>query len=141
MYELITDAELLALGLATEALSGIAETVRDAHRLAASSYVVARLSPRFTVPEDWTPGEDTKRAVAALAVESLIGRRGFDPRGGGQADPIGTAARAAREWLRDVLEGRARPTNVDALTELGGPLVAGTDTAAWADWRAGGVCS
>lgn len=133
---LITAAELLSFGLAATALAAVDAGVIDAHRGAASDEVRSRLAVRYEVPSDWTAGGDTKRAIAAIAAASLLGRRGYDPRAGAPADPIGTAARDARAWLDLVVDGRAILENSSTLTERRGPLVAGTDTTAgWSTWR------
>lgn len=135
---LITDEELLAMGLGATALASIDSTVRTTHRGTASAVALSRLRVRWVVPSDWTPGDDVKRAVGAICAASLLGRRGYQP--GAPADPIATAAADAMKWLDAVAEGSAKvlPLNVDTLEERRAPMVAGTNTSAWQSWRSGG---
>jgi hypothetical protein len=134
---LITDAELLDLGLGATALASVLLATRTTHRGTASALVLSRLAVRFEVPADWAAGDDVKRAVAAIAAGSLLGRRGYQP--GAPADPIAKAYDDAIKWLDLVVAGDARPAGGDALTERRGPLVAGTDGSRWASWRSGGT--
>lgn len=130
---LISDAELLALGLAAEALGGISSAVRDAHRATASGIALAYLGVRFEVPSDWTCGPDVRGAVAQIAAASALGRRGYNPQAK-TSDPIAARAAAAEAWLQRIVDGDVRPLNVESLAERRGALVAGTLSSAW-DWR------
>ena len=130
---LITDAELLALGLAAEALGGLASDVRAAHRATASGVALAYLGVRFEIPADWTCGPDVRAAVAHIAAASALGRRGYNPQAK-SSDPIAARAAAAEAWLQRVVDGAVRPLNVEGLTERRGAQVAGTRSSAW-DWR------
>ena len=130
---LITDEQLLALGLAAEALAGVPLAVRTEHRATASGEALAYLGVRFEVPSDWTAGADVRGAVAKIAAASALGRRGYNPQSK-TSDPIAARADAAVKWLQSIVDGDVRPLNVEALTERRGALVAGTRSSAW-DWR------
>lgn len=130
---LITDEQLLALGLAAEALAGVALAVRTEHRATASGIALASLGVRFEIPSDWTPGPDVRAVVAHIAAASALGRRGYNPQAR-SSDPIAARGAAAEAWLQRVVDGDVRPLNVEGLTERRGPQVAGTRSSAW-DWR------
>jgi hypothetical protein len=132
----ITDAELLALSLAADALADILSTTRDTHRAVASAEVRSVIETRFA-PDGWTPDDDVKSAVAAIAAESLLAHRGYNPGGNGVA--VAERAKRARAWLVDVRDGKALPLGWEDLTDRRGPLVAGTDASRWASWRTGGL--
>jgi hypothetical protein len=134
MIALITDAELLELSLASEALNGIASTVRDTHRTVNSDLVRSRLSCRVSTitSEDFEPEGDIKIAVAALTAWSLLRRRGFNPAAGKDSE-IEKSAIAADAWIKDVIAGDAEV--LTAATDKRAPLVGGSATSNWEGWR------
>lgn len=137
MTLLITDAELLAMGIATDALSGIASGTRDTARAAASSVVLSFLRKRFGLPlVSWS--DDVKRATAHIAAWDLLAGRGYNPLTGG--DPsIKLRADAAFSWLRDVVDGRVEPEDVvDSTPDVDerSPLIASSELSGW-DYPAG----
>lgn len=135
----ITDAELLALALASEAIASVDEPTRTVHRRTASAEVRSVLEVRWVVT-DWTPDDDVKAAVAAIAAESILDHRGHNP-GGYSGAIVAERAKRARAWLADIREGRALPLGWEGLTDRRGPLVAGTDSGGWVSWRSGGGAS
>lgn len=110
MATLITDAELLSLGIASDALGAIPSGDRDAQRLAASSFVLSYLANRYSLPlVSWT--DDVKAATAHIAAWWLLSRRGYDSTSGSD-DNIENRYNAALVWLADVRDGRAFPEEV-----------------------------
>ncbi len=129
---LITDAELLNLGLPAGALTGVAEPVRDEHRATASNEALSYLKKRYKLPIV-SSGSDVKQAVAAIAAQSIMGFRGYDP-ASKSGEQIDQRAQRARDWLRDVSKGLVEPVDlVDSTpdTDEEAPLVASDDTAGW----------
>lgn len=129
---LITDVELLRLGLPGAALSAVDSTVRDEHRRAASDFALSHVKKRHTLPlVEW--GHDLKVAVVACATLSLMQFRGFDP-ASKSGEEIIRRAESATNWLRDVAKGIVEPVDlVDSTpdTDEEAPLVASDDTAGW----------
>ena len=129
---LITDAELLALGLPSDALSSVDVGVRDQHRAAASDFALSHIKKRHKLPlVSW--GSDIRRAVADVASLSIMQVRGFDP-SSKSGEEIIRRATMAQDWLRDVAKGIVEPVDiVDSTpdTDEEAPLVASDDTAGW----------
>lgn len=110
MAELITDAELLDMGLALNALAGIPEAKRDTSRVSASSFVLGHLRKRFKLPlVSWS--DDVKRATAHIAAYDLLVLRGFSPQAGSDVS-IRDRYLAAVQWCRDVAKGDVEPEAV-----------------------------
>jgi hypothetical protein len=135
---LITDEELLALGVAETALNKILEATRDIQREAASDYVRSKLAPRYSVFNDNTLSSvkvsyDVKLAVAAVAAYHLLGRRGFNPSKGSEAQ-IKARYDVAEEWLEDMRTAKAELVTGGTVNK-GGVLVGGTNTGHWENWR------
>lgn len=129
---LITDAELLSLGLPGDALSSVDVAVRDAHRLTASNEALSYFKKRYTLPLV-SVGSDTLQAVAAIAAQSLMGFRGYDP-ASKSGEQIDARAERARAWLRDVSRGIVEPIDVvdsTPATDEEAPLVATEPVAGW----------
>lgn len=131
---LITDAEMLALALAGEALEGIGSDVRDLHREAASDWVRGRLSPRYSsMLTTAAVSTECKQHIANRAAFTLLGRRGFNPSKGSEAQ-IAARMQDTVNWIDDVLHYRAELVD-GADLDRGGPLVGGGGTSDWQDWR------
>jgi phage gp36-like protein len=122
---LITDAELLALGLASASLPDVSSTVRDLHRATASALVESRLARRYRLPLQEV-GADVKLAVAMVASYTLLAYRGYRPTPGAP-DEIRQRYDAAMEWLEMVVDGRAELRGEVAIMA---PLVA-SDEPRW----------
>lgn len=124
---LITDAELLASGVALNALAAVPSTSRDSARSAASSFVLSHFRKRFALPlVSWS--DDVKRAAAHIAAFDLLVLRGFSPQAG---NDIAIRARYddAVQWCRDVAKGIAEPEAIVDATpsaEECAPLVSTT---------------
>lgn len=129
---LITDAELLGLGLPGDALSIVAPADRDLSRSAASAIVLGYYKKRFALPLlSWE--HDTKRVCAHVAVYDLMVNRGFDP-GSESGALIIKRYDDAVLWLRDVARGIVEPVDVvDSTPDLDeqGPLVSSDEPAGW----------
>lgn len=139
---ILTDAEMLALGIPDEALEGLSSTVRDAHREAASERVVSAIGRRWSGAT--TYGYDCKEVAAVLATYSLIARRGYAPVAGA-SDPIIARVKLAEAWLALVVDGERDPTTNG--TRIGAPMVATAGTPLWTrdafngPTSSGGCCS
>jgi phage gp36-like protein len=122
--ELITDAELLAMGIASNALSGIALATRDQSRRSASGVALSHLKKRYGLPLiSW--GDDIRRAVAHIAAYDLLVVRGFNPLAGSDV-AVRDRYLEAVQWLRDVAKGLVEPIDIEdstAAAEEHGPLV------------------
>ena len=100
-----TTTDLARYGLPTVATTGIATAALEAALDAASVLADSYLRSRHSVPLT-TYGVDLTQMVCALAAETILTTRGFDPtRANG--DAITLRADNARTWLRDVSAGRA----------------------------------
>lgn len=121
---LITDSELLSMGVASNALASIPSTVRDAARATASSFALSYLRKRFTLPLT-SVSDDVKRAVAHCATYDLLSRKGFNPLLAGDA-VIRDRYTDAVAWLRAVASGTVEPESITDSTPAvseAGPLV------------------
>lgn len=130
---LITDAELLQLGLPGAAISVVGITVRDEARAAASAEALSYVKKRATLPLlSW--GSDLRRAVAHLATYDLMVYRGFDP--GSESGALIVKRRDdAILWLRDVARGIVEPVDMVDSTETtdeAAPLVSSDEPGGWA---------
>lgn len=129
---LITDAELLQLGLPGTSLSGVAVAVRDEARAAASDTALSYIKKRFGLPLlAW--GSDIKRAVAHIAVYDLMAYRGYAPESGVDA-LIAKRHDDALAWLRDVARGIVEPIDIEdstAAVDEQAPLVSSESVAGW----------
>lgn len=107
---LITDAELLAMGIASNALGAIPSAERDAARGIASSFALSYLQKRFVLPLlSWS--DDVKRATAHVCSYDLLTFRGFNPNLGAD-DSLEKRYANAVQWLRDVARGIVEPEAV-----------------------------
>lgn len=85
---IITDAEFLAMSLASDALNGESTTVRDAARSAASGRVLAAAKKRYALATSWTVSGVTigdappelKDATAAIGAFIALAHRGVSDR-------------------------------------------------------------
>lgn len=131
MTLLITDAELLALGIASNSLASVSSPDRDLARSAASSMVLSYLQKRYALPlQSWSV--DVKRATATIAAYDLLARRGYNPASGSDM-MIQQRYDHAVTWLRDVARGIVEPESiVDSTPERveAGPLIS-TDRQDW----------
>ncbi len=110
MALLITDAELLAMGIASDALASIALSVRDIARASASGLALSQVKKRHLLPLiQW--GDDLKRAVVHIAAYDLLTTRGFNPQAGADV-AIRDRYLAALSWLKSVAKGEAELTDV-----------------------------
>lgn len=126
---ILTDAELLAMSLAVEALNGESTTARDAARHAASARVLASVKKRYAVASSWTVSGVTasdapyelKDAAAAIAAFTLLAHRGVNDR-----DPTYVIVKdryaAAAKFLVDLSIGEDVEL-VDVEMTKGAPLV------------------
>ena len=140
---LIDDTELLALSLATEALTGIPVGTRDIQRQAASDYIRGRLAPRISAFGNVALtgaqiSSDVKEAIAARASFTLLGRRGFNPTAGSDKS-VKDRHDAMLQWLTDVWEGRIEILGYPI--DRQGPKVGGTGTSSWERWRLCNTCN
>lgn len=128
----ITDAELLAMGIPTAALSSVLLATRDSARVVASDLASSYLKKRFALPIlAW--GEDLKRAVAHIATYDLISYRGMDP-GSESGALIIKRHDDAILWLRDVARGITEPVDLEDSTpsvDEQAPLVSSDAGAGW----------
>ena len=141
MTPLITDAELLSLSLAANALNGIASGTRDEHRESASDYVRGQLAPRYSgilaAALDHTGvSHEIKMAIAAVAAYHLMSHKGFNPAKGSEAQ-IQARYDSQMKWLEQIKTYKAELVG-GATLDRGAPLVATTGTSAWDNWRSGG---
>lgn len=138
---LITDAELLAMGLPGDALSAVDASVRDQHRQTASDFALSHIKKRHKLPLiSW--GNDIKQAVAHIAARSLMGTRGFDP-ASRSGEEIIARSDTAIAWLRDVAKGIVEPVDiVDSTPDLDeeSPLVVSDTAAGWSWPTSDGTC-
>lgn len=100
-----TTTDLARFGLPSGALTGVSSTTQEAALDAASALADSYLRSRYTVPLT-SYGVDLTQQVCALAAETLLTTRGFDP-SRANGDAIVLRADNARAWLRDVSAGRA----------------------------------
>lgn len=136
MATLITDAELLAMGIASTALASITSGTRDQARAAASDLALSYVAKRYKLPlVSW--GNDLRRAVAHIAAYDLLCARGFNPAAGSD-DSIKQRHDTAVSWLRDVSRGIAELVDcVDSTPTLEeqGPLTSTSDGGSqWGDY-------
>jgi hypothetical protein len=143
---LITDAELLAMSFAEEALSGIDSTVRTTHRELASARVRTYVVKRYPAAEADLAGiYELKDAAASLAAFSLLSRRGVDARN--QTWPIVERRWAAAEaWLVALVNGDVELADLEPTK--GAPMVATSGDPQWTNAtfngggrRTSGCCS
>jgi len=97
--------DLTRLGLPATALTGIATEALDDALDAASAEADSYLRARYVVPFT-TWGADLKQCVAALAAETILTSRGYNPEAG-RDDVVSARAARWRTWLRDVSAGKA----------------------------------
>ena len=138
---LLTDVELLSLGIASKALAGVDVGDRNNHREAASDFVRGRLAPRYSGLADITLGPtdvsfELKNAIASVAAYNLLGFKGFNPNKGSEAQ-IQARYDAVIKWMDLCLKGEAELIE-GGIIDRGGPLVAGTGDSVWSNWRNGG---
>lgn len=132
---LISDAELLNLGVATDALNGIAVSVRDDARGAATDVAMSYIRKQYTPPIT-TTDMSVKRAVAHIAAYDLLCTRGFSPLAGSD-DAIEKRHDKALGWLLKLSKGHveANITDSTGATHENAPLVSvATDTPLWGDY-------
>jgi len=134
---ILTDAELLAMSFAVEALAGESTTARDAARANASARVLASVKKRYTVGASWQASGVTassapyelKDAAAALAAFALLAHRGVNDR-----DATYTIVKdrytAAVKFLLDLSIGEDVEL-VDSEMTKGGPIVASGRAPRW----------
>lgn len=103
---ILTDAELLALGIGVDSLTGIDSTVRDAHREDASEWVLSFVRPRYedALAADYVAPASLKGAAATRATMTLFAHRGVSNR-----DPTYIIVRDrladVAKWLEEILAG------------------------------------
>lgn len=136
---LLTDAEMLDLSLAEDALNGIDVATRDRHRYAASARVLASVKKKY--PTDYADdGSDApyelKDAAAAICALSLLARRGV-----ANEDPTYVVAKdrydAATAWLKSLSDGEDAEL-VDVDPTKGSVLVATSGEPRWTRSALGG---
>jgi phage gp36-like protein len=134
---LITDAELLALGIASDALASVDASIRLAHINAATGRALSFVAKQHTLPlVSW--GWDLRGAVAAIAAYTLLGRRGYNPAGGSD-ESIEKAYKEATAWLGRVAKGTIELVDVVDSTPAvheNAPLVATSGAPLWPDYAA-----
>lgn len=130
--QLATLADLGDLGLKPEATSALSDATKTQHLVAASGKVASYLAKQYTFPlVSW--GDDVRDAVVAIAVYTLMSRRGFNPANPGD-QAIVKRHDDAIAWLRDVAKGIVEPSDiVDASPneEAGGPLCESDEPLGW----------
>lgn len=100
-----TTTDLVRLGIAAAALTGVSSTIQEAALESASDMADGYMRARYTLPLT-TWGDDLRRVVCAIAAWDLLCVRGFDPSRGGDV-AVQARYEAAMLWLRDVSQGRA----------------------------------
>lgn len=127
---LFTDAELLSMGIASNALAAIPSADRDQARAAATSLFISYASKRHKPPFS-SVGDAEKRAMAHVAAWDLLSKRGYNPVTGGDAS-IQQRYDAAIAWMRDGAKGLVQFELVDSTPtrQEAAPLVA-TDESEW----------
>lgn len=130
----LTDAQLLLLGVGIEALTGIASNVRAAHCASASEWALSFIRPRYraALAADWTAPESVTEAAAARASFTLLAYRGMS-----DTDPTFAIVREryaeVKAWLQSINDGSIQlATGPDIRT----PIVGGTG-ARRSRWLAG----
>lgn len=98
-----TRADLYALGLPVEAMSGVSSADQDAAIEASSRRADSYLRTRYGVPCPVAPRE-LVWAVCVLAAYDLITTRGYSPDVGAD-QTLRDRANDALAWLRDVAKG------------------------------------
>lgn len=101
-----TTTDLTRFGLPSTALSGVTTATQEAALDAASAFADSYLRARYGTLPLTSYGVDLTQCVCALAAETLLTTRGFDP-SRANGDAITQRANTARAWLRDVSAGRA----------------------------------
>jgi phage gp36-like protein len=103
-----TRTDLVNLGIAAQALEGVATGSQDAALLAASELADSYLGSRFTLPlTAW--GSDLKRHVCSIAAWDLLGgTRGFNPEAGTN-EVVRTRYEDAIRWLEQVAANKVTP--------------------------------
>jgi phage gp36-like protein len=114
-----TPADFYALGLPLASLDGIDPAP---HLTAAQGEIDSYLRGRVVLPIAATP--ELVRLNVALAADSLMAVRGYDPRNGADAN-VKAAAAAARVWLGMHAEGKVSL----AVSSAGAPIVRSRQTA------------
>lgn len=110
MDPLLTDEQLLLLGVASDALANVPETARDAARSSASAIAASYVAKRYRLPlVSWD--DDIRQAAAWIAQRLLLGRRGFNPSAGND-QAIRQGFDDAIAWLEKVALGEVEPVNI-----------------------------
>lgn len=127
---LISDAELLSMGIAANALAAIPTGDRDLARAAATSLALSYWQKRHKLPI-LSVGDAEKRAIAHIATYDLLVSRGYQSGVGGD-DTIEKRFEHAIAWLRDCARGIVEPEIVDNSSDVieASPLVA-SDPSTW----------
>lgn len=125
---LLSRAQCLALAVASEALSGVADAVVDMHCETSSADVLSAIAKRY----GWATAsalEGTTTAAAWVAISKAADLAGFTLlswRGVNSSDSTYQIVKdrhdAARKWLADLIAGDVELPGLDP--ERGGPLVA-----------------
>lgn len=116
-----TRAELMQLGIATDALSEVAEASLEQALESASRLADSYLRTRYSVPLAQADGA-LKLAVCQLGAYTALCARGFNPSNEDGDSIIRQMYRDAIAWLKDVSAGKAV-----LLTEGGAEVGAGDD--------------
>jgi hypothetical protein len=96
--------------------------------------VRGRLAVRYSdaQAESFVADAAVRDAVAAIAVWTLLGRRGYSPAVGADKS-IELRYRAALDWIEQAAGGDALLLTSEI--DRRGPLVAGSGESDWHDWR------
>lgn len=127
--------DLVRLGLPSAALTGVATAAQEDALDAASAEADSYLRARYVVPfTSW--GDDLRQCVAAIAAETLLTTRGYNPQAG-RDDVIANRADRWRSWLKDVSAGRAHVSGCTTTptatrhARASGPRVTSDRTRGW----------
>lgn len=131
--QLATLANLADLGLDPKAFpSSIDDATKTQHLVSASGKASSYLAKQYTFPlVSW--GDDVREAVVAIAVYTLMSRRGFNPANPGDQAIVKRYDDAIR-WLEGVAKGLVEPSDIVDATpteDAGGPLVASDEPLGW----------
>lgn len=140
---LISDAELLAMGIASDALAQIPSGVRDTARATATALAISYLRKRFMPPYS-SVSDDVKRAIAHIATFDLLARRGYSAQLGADGTILARYD-SAIQWLRDAARGIVEPESIVDSTptvEEASPLISTSGSAPlWGSYGKGGTGS
>lgn len=108
----ITGAHILQYSLPELTVADFKPGTLDAAARAASAYARGFLSKRYKLGlVSW--GEDLIQALADIASWHAMGRRGWNPEGNANTDPVTVKLKMGLQWLTDVRDYKIDPDVVE----------------------------